>query len=39
MEKMTKEQLANMFDHTLLKPFATKGGLSKAVRGQQKIRL
>ena len=24
MEKMTKEQLANMFDHTLLKPFATK---------------
>lgn len=23
MEKMTKEQLANMFDHTLLKPFAT----------------
>ena len=31
MEKMTKEQLANMFDHTLLKPFATNEDFQRPV--------
>ena len=38
MEKMTKEQLANMFDHTLLKPFATKEEFQRLCE-DSKIRL
>ena len=36
MEKMTKEQLANMFDHTLLKPFATKEDFQRLCEDSKK---
>ena len=33
---MTKEQLANMFDHTLLKPFATKEDFQRLCEDSKK---